>query len=111
MAFTMVEPGTAPKSMRSGNANLARQSEYDAYVKQATDAGKVGSITPEGSDTTRSIAHRVTHAGRRLNVNLAVWTAAGKVYFEKTDKAKAVRKPTAKKGDKASAKPAAEAAG
>lgn len=103
MAFSIVEPGTAPKPARS-NGNIARMSEYDAYVTQVRDSGKIGSIAPEGSDTTRSVAHRITHAGRRLNVNLEVWTANGAVYFQKTDKVRTPRKAKAKADAKAANK-------
>ena len=94
MAFKILEQGAAPKSVRS-NQNLAKQSEYDAYVKQVVESGKVGGITPEGKDNTRSVAHSLTHAARRQGVNIETWVAAGVVYFQKTDKVRTKRKAKA----------------
>lgn len=102
MSFTLVDPLVAPKPVRA-SSNLARQSEYDAYVSQVVQTGKTGSLTPEGKDTHRALAHRLTHAAKRQGVQLSVWTADGAVWFtlapSKKAKAKADR-PADKPADK-----------
>lgn len=97
--FGTVAPEAAAKPARN-TPNEARQTEYNAYVKQVYDASpaQTGFIEPGTGENTRQVSHRVTAAGKRLNLDIKVWTAGGKVWFEKAA-------PAAPKAPKA-AKPA-----
>ena len=62
-------------------ATLSRRlCEYDDFVRTLRGR-QVGKLMPEGSETSRALASRVSRASHRIGRRLTVWTADGVVYF------------------------------
>jgi hypothetical protein len=55
-------------------------SEHDDFVRTLRGR-QVGKLMPEGSETSRALASRVSRASNRTGRRLTVWTVDGVVYF------------------------------
>jgi hypothetical protein len=69
-----------PSPVKTSRAVREQQELYESFIKQAT--GNVGEMTLDPADAIRSIKVRLRRAGTRLGVNLDIWDADGKVYFQ-----------------------------
>jgi len=69
-----------PSPVKTSRAVREQQQLYEDFIQQAT--GNVGEITLEPGDAIRSIKVRLRRAGTRLGVNLDIWDANTKVYFQ-----------------------------
>ena len=79
--FTVIDESRAPMLTRRSSALRARMAEYQRYVS-APRNGQVGKLVPSGSETSRSVAVRVTRAGKRVGRAIETWVADGVVYFK-----------------------------
>jgi hypothetical protein len=69
-----------PAPDRTAKAVREQQQLYAAFIQQAT--GNVGEVSLELGDGIRSIKVKLRRAGTRVGVNLDIWDAEGKVYFQ-----------------------------
>ena len=65
---------------KPGRADLQTQRQFEAYVLDL-EPDEAGRLTPEGDETTRSLAMRVYRAARRVGKTSNCWTRDGVVYF------------------------------
>ncbi len=54
--------------------------EYERYAG-GVKAGQVGKLSPTGGESTRSVAVRISRAGKRIGRPIEAWVADGAVYF------------------------------
>ncbi len=82
--LTVIDESNAPKKPSPGAAASAlRQAQYDSYVK-AVKKGQVGKLVPQGAETARGLAVRVSRAAKRTDKSAETWTVDGVVYFRIT---------------------------
>ena len=62
-----------------GRASV-RMRQYEDFVNQV-GPDEAGKLTPEGDETTRNLAMRVSRAARRVGKTADTWTRDGVVYF------------------------------
>ena len=76
--FSTVKASAAP--MRINQTGSVRMRQYEDFVN---DVGpdEAGKLTPEGDETTRSLAMRVSRAAKRVGKTANTWTRDGAVYF------------------------------
>lgn len=83
--FATIAPAETPKAVSSGAtaADRAIQEQYNEYVLLARQSAENGKLTPDGSETMRSVKMRVRRAASRLNLDtgMKVWDVSGIVYF------------------------------
>ena len=76
--FSTVKASAAP--MRTNQTGAVRMRQYEDFVN---DVGpdEAGKLTPEGDETTRSLAMRVSRAAKRVGKTANTWTRDDTVYF------------------------------
>lgn len=79
--FSVIDESRAPRPTRRGSSLAARMAEYERYVS-APRSGQVGKLVPAAPETSRSVAVRVTRAGKRAGRAIETWVADGVVYFK-----------------------------
>ena len=57
-----------------------RMRQYESFVNDV-GPGEAGKLTPEGDETTRSLAMRVSRAAKRVGRTANTWTRDDAVYF------------------------------
>jgi len=55
--------------------------EYERFVNGVKE-GRVGKLHPSAGETARSVAVRVSRAGKRLGKAVDTWVVDGVVYFK-----------------------------
>ena len=78
--FSVLEASKAPKAPPKRSPLAARMAEYERYAA-GVKSGQVGKLAPTGGETARSVAVRITRAGKRLGRPIETWVEEGVVYF------------------------------
>lgn len=81
--FTKMSREKAPNPVRQTGRLKARMHEYEDYVA-GVKKGDAGRLEPEGGETPRGIALRISRAAKRMGVSIRTWVVDGAVYFEPT---------------------------
>ena len=76
--FSKLRASAAPRRMNQTGSVRMRQ--YEDFVKEV-GPDEAGKLTPEGDETTRSLAMRVSRAAKRVGKTANTWTRDGVVYF------------------------------
>ncbi len=56
------------------------KADYERFVL-ALGLGEVGKLIPTNGETIRSVQPRLKNAGKRLNIELQVWSVGPAIYF------------------------------
>lgn len=78
--FTVLDASKAPKAPAKRSPLAARMAEYERYTT-AIKGGQVGKLVPALGETTRSVAVRISRAGKRIGRAVDAWVVDGVVYF------------------------------
>lgn len=78
--FTVLDASKAPKAPPKRSPLAARMAEYERYAA-GVKSGQVGRLKPAAGESTRSVAVRITRAGKRTGRAVDAWVADGTVYF------------------------------
>lgn len=71
-----------PSPSRASRAVREMQQRYESFIKDV-ESGAVGELTLEPGEAARSVKVRLRRASTRINVDLDIWDANGKVYFRR----------------------------
>ena len=80
--FTVLDAAKAPKQPPKRSPLAARMAEYERYVG-GVKSGQVGKLVPAEGESTRSVAVRVSRAGKRSGCPVETWVDAGAIYFRR----------------------------
>ena len=69
-----------PGPLKQIGRAAVRMRQYEDFVNQV-GPDEAGKLTPEGDETTRNLAMRVSRAARRVGKKADTWTRDGVVYF------------------------------
>ena len=69
-----------PGPLKQTGRPSVRMRQYEDFVN-AVGPDEAGKLTPEGDETTRNLAMRVSRAARRVGKTANTWTRDGVVYF------------------------------
>ncbi len=79
--FTKMPREKAPNPIRQTGRLKARMREYEEHVTSIRK-GEAGKLEPEGGETARGLALRISRAAKRTGVSIRTWVVNGAVYFE-----------------------------
>ncbi|MBE7517835.1 MAG: hypothetical protein HS107_01155 [Thermoflexaceae bacterium] len=79
--FSKMPREKAPNPVRQTGRLKARMREYEDHVA-SIKKGEAGRLDPEGGETVRGIALRISRAAKRMGVSVRTWVVEGSVYFE-----------------------------
>lgn len=79
--FTVLDASKAPKAPAKRSPLAARMAEYERYAA-GLKSGQVGKLVPSGGETSRSVAVRISRAGKRIGRGIEAWVSEGTVYFK-----------------------------
>ena len=79
--FTVLDTSKAPPAPAKRSPLAARMAEYDRYAA-GLKSGQAGKLAPGAGESTRSVAVRITRAGKRIGRPLRAWVVEGAVYFK-----------------------------
>lgn len=75
------KPEDVPSPSRGSRTVQEQQRTYEAFVREAE--GNVGELELGPGEQIRSTKVRLRRAATRLNVELEIWDANGRVYFRR----------------------------
>lgn len=79
--FDVLKASEAPRPSSLPTRLAARMREYEDYV-MSLKKGQVGKLVPGSNESARSVALRVSRAGKRSGRVLDTWVVDGTVYFK-----------------------------
>ncbi len=78
--FTKIALKDAPSPTRQSGRLNVRMKEYEDHVR-SLKSGEAGKMTPDGGETARGVALRISRAAKRASVTIQTWIVDGVVYF------------------------------
>lgn len=78
--FAKIALKDAPTPTRQSGRLNVRMKEYEDHVR-SLKTGEAGKLTPEGGETVRGLALRISRAAKRASVSIQTWIVDGVVYF------------------------------